>query len=110
MAAQVFMSVFYMLPRTILWMAVFIFALIDGIRHAYENARARKLYIGVVVVLGVMVVQDVLLTLYSFTTDASSSTNVLFKIYIFFTDAADSLFAVRSSLHILSLRACAVLS
>lgn len=95
MASQIFMSAAYMLPRTALWIALFVLALLDGLRHLYENARARKLYAGVVIVLGAMVVQDVLLTLYAIGGGTSFGAGALFKTYIFFTDAADSLFTVR---------------
>ena len=91
MAGQVFLSTLYMLPRTAVWAALFALALLDGLRHVYENARARKLYAGVVVVLGAFVVQDVLLLLFSLT---GGSSGAIFSIYIFFTDLADSLFTV----------------
>lgn len=49
----------------------------------------RKLYAGVVLVLAALVTQDVLLLLWSIL-----GVKVLFTIYIFFTDAADSMFMV----------------
>mmetsp|Transcript_2103 Transcript_2103/g.6270 ORF Transcript_2103/g.6270 Transcript_2103/m.6270 type:complete len:441 (+) Transcript_2103:233-1555(+) len=87
MASQIYTSPAYLLPRTALWIALFVFALLDGLRHRYENARARKLYAGVVLVLAALVTQDVLLLLWSIL-----GVKVIFTVYIFFTDAADSMF------------------
>ncbi len=97
MASQIYMSVFYMIPRTAMWIAVFVLALLDGLRHIHENARARKLYAGVVIVLGAMVLQDVLLTLYAISGGDSFGAGALFKGYILATDAADSLFTVSAA-------------
>lgn len=49
----------------------------------------RKLYAGVVLVLAALVTQDVLLLLWSIL-----GVKVIFTVYIFFTDAADSMFMV----------------
>ena len=54
-----------------------------------RNVLCRKLYLGVVVVLAALVVQDVLLLLWSIL-----DVKVIFTVYIFFTDLADSLFMV----------------
>lgn len=84
-----------MLPRTALWIALLALAVLDGLRHIYENARARKLYFAVVVVIAAMVAQDVLLTLYAIGGGNHFGASLLFQVYIFVTDAADSLWTVR---------------
>lgn len=95
MASQIVMSAGYMLPRTALWIVLFCLTVLDGVRHIYENARARKLYLAVVVVIGAMVAQDVLLTLYAIGGGNHFGAGILFQVYIFVTDAADSLWTVR---------------
>lgn len=87
MASQMYTSLAYLIPRVGLWLLLFILALIDGIKHRYENSRARKLYAAVVVVLGAVVLQDVLLLLSSLL-----KADAVFAVFIFFTDLADSLF------------------
>ena len=91
MASQIFLSTGYLVPRCLLWIALFIGALVDGLRHVHVKSRGRTLYAGVVLVLFAMVIQDVLLLTYSATDNGT-----VFSVYIFFTDTADSLFTVRS--------------
>ncbi len=119
MASQIFLSTAYLLPRCILWIALFAGALVDGLRHVHVKSRGRQLYAGVILVLFAMVVQvpstprfaiqelaspvitiiscvwissqDVLLLTYS-----ATDSGTVFSVYIFFTDTADSLFTVRS--------------
>lgn len=92
MASQILNQPLYLLPRTALWILLFVAAVLDGLRHLSVNARARKLYIFVVAVLGLFAVQDVLLLVYSLTGGSERGTSVIFSIYIFFTDLADSSF------------------
>jgi hypothetical protein len=91
MASQIFLSTGYLVPRCLLWIALFLGALVDGLRHVHVKSRGRTLYAGVVLVLFAMVIQDVLLLTYSATDNGT-----VFSVYIFFTDTADSLFTVRS--------------
>jgi hypothetical protein len=94
MAGQILMLPAYMIPRTALWIVLLALAVLDGLRHIHENARARKLYFAVVVVITAMVAQDVLLTLYAIGGGNHFGAGILFQVYILVTDAADSLWTV----------------
>jgi hypothetical protein len=98
MAGQILMLPAYMIPRTALWIVLLALAVLDGLRHIHENARARKLYFAVVVVIAAMVAQDVLLTLYAIGGGDHFGAGILFQVYIFVTDAADSLWTVRNKM------------
>jgi hypothetical protein len=65
MAGQIYLGLEYLIPRVAAWAALFAIAFLDGWRHRHALSRGWQLYVGIVVVLGSMVVQDVLLTTFS---------------------------------------------
>ena len=92
-------SLAYLIPRLLVWLAMFALATTDGVLHRHIKRRGWQLHRGICVVIGAFVLQDILLLSYSIgaKTGLSSIDNVC-KSFIFFADLADSLFIVSSNL------------
>lgn len=91
-------SLAYLIPRFLVWLALFILATTDGVLHRHIKRRGWQLHRGICLVIGAFVLQDTLLLVYSIgaRTGLGSIDNVC-KSFIFFSDLADSLFIVSSS-------------
>ena len=95
-------SLAYLIPRLLIWLALFGLAITDGILHRHIKKRGWQLHRGICVVIGAFVVQDVLLLTYSIGARSNLGTvDGVCKAFIFFSDLADSLFIVRVVLHVL---------
>jgi hypothetical protein len=90
MGAQIYLNLWYLVPRVLVWLALFGAALADGILHRQKN-RGWQLHRGIVVVLGVTCLQDVLLLVYA-AGYRHAWAGTVFSVYIFFTDLADAMF------------------
>ena len=92
-------SLAYLIPRFLVWLALFALATVDGVLHRHIKRRGWQLHRGICVVIGAFVLQDILLLSYSIgkRTGLSTIDNVC-KSFIFFADLADSLFIVSSTL------------
>lgn len=92
-------SLAYLVPRLLVWVALFALATTDGVLHRHIKRRGWQLHRGICVVIGAFVLQDVLLLSYSIgkRTGLGSIDNVC-KSFIFFADLADSLFIVSHNL------------
>lgn len=92
-----FESLEYLIPRLLVWLALFALATTDGVLHKHIKRRGWQLHRGICLVIGAFVLQDILLVTYSIGKRKGSSSvaveNVC-KSYIFFADLADSLFIV----------------
>lgn len=85
----------YLIPRVILWIALFVAALSDTIRHRNVKRRGHQLQRGVLFVIGAFIVQDILLLAYAAQKRAEDpAAQRIYLAYIFFTDFADSSFIV----------------
>ena len=91
-------SLAYLIPRFLVWLALFVLATTDGVLHRHIKRRGWQLHRGICLVIGAFVLQDILLLVYSIgaRTGLGSIDNVC-KSFIFFSDLADSLFIVSSS-------------
>ncbi|MCJ1297925.1 hypothetical protein MMC08_000714 [Hypocenomyce scalaris] len=88
-------SLAYLIPRLLIWLALFGLAITDGILHRHIKKRGWQLHRGICVVIGAFVVQDVLLLTYSIGARSNLGTvDGVCKAFIFFSDLADSLFIV----------------
>lgn len=92
-------SLAYLIPRFLVWLALFALATVDGVLHRHIKRRGWQLHRGICVVIGAFVLQDILLLSYSIgkRTGLSTIDNVC-KSFIFFADLADSLFIVSGTL------------
>lgn len=88
-------SLAYLIPRLLIWLALFGLATTDGILHRHIKKRGWQLHRGICLVIGAFVVQDVLLLTYSIGSRSGLGTiDGVCKAFIFFSDLADSLFIV----------------
>ncbi|KAK9819921.1 hypothetical protein WJX72_003958 [[Myrmecia] bisecta] len=93
MTAQIFLDETYLVPRLVGWVMLLAVAVADGCLHRNVRVKGWQLHRGVTLVIAAYVVQDVLLTTYTFAAKHPSSfSSGVFEAYIFFTDLADSLF------------------
>lgn len=96
-----FESLEYLIPRLLVWLALFALATTDGVLHKHIKRRGWQLHRGICVVIGGFVLQDILLVTYSIGKRRGSTSAAIenvCKSYIFFADLADSLFIVSSLL------------
>lgn len=94
-----FESLEYLIPRLLVWLALFALATTDGVLHKHIKRRGWQLHRGICVVIGGFVLQDILLVTYSIGKRRGSTSAAIenvCKSYIFFADLADSLFIVSS--------------
>ncbi|KAL3148903.1 hypothetical protein ABBQ32_001771 [Trebouxia sp. C0010 RCD-2024] len=92
-----FESLEYLIPRLLVWLALFALATTDGVLHKHIKRRGWQLHRGICVVIGGFVLQDILLVTYSIGKRRGSTSAAIenvCKSYIFFADLADSLFIV----------------
>ena len=91
-------SLAYLIPRFLVWLALFGLATADGVLHRHIKKRGWQLHRGICVVIGAFVVQDTLLLVYSIgARNGLSTMDNVCKAFIFFADLGDSLFIVRGS-------------
>ena len=92
-------SLAYLIPRLLIWLALFGLATADGVLHRHIKQRGWQLHRGILLVIGAYVIQDVLLLTYSIGARSNLGTvDDVCKAFIFFANLADSLFIVRLSL------------
>lgn len=85
----------YLIPRLLVWLALFGLATADGVLHRHIKRRGWQLHRGIVVVIGSFVVQDTLLLVYlGGARHGMGTIEDVCKAFIFFADLADSLFIV----------------
>lgn len=85
-------SLAYLIPRLLVWLALFSLATADGVLHRHIKKRGWQLHRGILLVIGAYVVQDVLLLTYSIGARSDLGTvDDVCKAFIFFADLADSL-------------------
>ena len=88
----------YLIPRLLIWIALFALVTTDGILHRHIKKRGWQLHRGICLVIGAFVVQDVLLLAYAVGANARLGTvGDICMTFIFFADLADSLFIVRAA-------------
>lgn len=63
MAGRVYLEIAYVAPRALLWLALFVWALIDGIRHRAVRSRGFQLYWALVGSSALFVLQEVVLVI-----------------------------------------------
>ena len=91
-------SLAYLIPRLLVWLALFGLATADGVLHRHIKKRGWQLHRGILLVIGAYVIQDILLLTYSVGARSNLGTiDDVCKAFIFFADLADSLFIVRLS-------------
>ena len=91
-------SLAYLIPRLLVWLALFGLATADGVLHRHIKKRGWQLHRGILLVIGAYVVQDVLLLTYSIGARSDLGTvDDVCKAFIFFADLADSLLIVTLS-------------
>ena len=91
----------FLIPKLLIWLALFGSAITDGILHRYTKTRRWQLHRGICVVIGAFVVQDVLLLTYSIGARHNLAVDGVCKAFVYFSDLADSLFIVTAVLHVL---------
>ena len=94
-------SLAYLIPKLIIWLALFGSATTDGILHGHIKTRRWQLHRGICVVIGAFVVQHVLLLTYFGARRNLGTVDGVCKAFIYFSELADSLFIVRPVLHVL---------
>ncbi|KAA6425595.1 MAG: hypothetical protein FRX49_04492 [Trebouxia sp. A1-2] len=95
-------SLAYLIPRLLVWLALFGLATADGVLHRHIKKRGWQLHRGILLVIGAYVVQDVLLLTYSIGARSNLGTiDDVCKAFIFFADLADSLFILVSLIALL---------
>ncbi|KAL4859343.1 hypothetical protein ACK3TF_000461 [Chlorella vulgaris] len=90
MAARVYLNLAYVAPRAVLWVLLFVAALVDGIRHRAVRSRGFQLYWALVGCSALFVIQDVVLVILAAASHGQSVNRATLGAYIFFADLAIS--------------------
>lgn len=85
----------YLIPKATIWILLFLGAVTDTIRHRHVKRRGHQLQRGVLLVLGVFILQDILLLSFAAQKNAEGATaQGIYLAYILFANLADSSFLV----------------
>lgn len=90
MAGRVYLEMAYVAPRAALWLALFLLALVDGIRHRAVRSRGYQLFWALVGSAALFVVQEVVLVILVAESSGQWVNRATLGAYIFFADLATS--------------------